>query len=130
MNADYYAEDIEAAREAIEEAGEDVVWIKAAARDPDAKPWRDQRDGQPERFPVSIAFFSPVDVSRGSGQTFSFTNETDIADYSEVGLMAGDVPFQPDGRDKIERNGALKEIVAIDRIAPNGTPILYYVGIK
>jgi hypothetical protein len=125
-----FEDDIAAAIEMIAEDGEECLWVKPAAIDPAAKPWRSPVVGIPADHPVSIAFFSPADISRGAGQAAMFVNGTEVVSFSEIGLMAGGQGFEPAVLDTIERNSGKAQVVAIDKVAPNGIAILYYVGIK
>lgn len=126
-----YGDFIALAIELIGEAGEDVVWQKPASVVEGSSPWRDERGvGIPTSFPATIAFFSPLDLARGRGQFAMFNSGTDIMSYTEVGLLAGACGFLPEVTDRLLRNGETVEIVEIDKIAPNGVPILYYVSVK
>lgn len=129
MTADDAA-DIADAKELIAERGELCQWCKPSPADPNAKPWRDVRAGIPATSNVSIAFFSPIDLQRGSGQAVSIMPGVDIASYSEIGLMAGGNNFEPEITDYLIRTSGKAEIVAIDKVAPDGVGLLYYVAVK
>lgn len=57
----------------------------------------------------------------------------EVSASNEIGLLAGGLSFVPDDADTIVRDpdGAAERmaITKIDRLAPNGTPILYYVSV-
>lgn len=116
----------------IAAAGAVVQWRKPKADVPGSDPWRDQRAGDPVPFAPAMVFLSPIDAARGRGRndTTMFVNGSEIVNYTEVGLLAGNCGFVPEVTDAILRNGNIIEIVAIDIIAPNGTPILYFVAVK
>jgi hypothetical protein len=105
------------------------VWTKPAAADPDAPPWRDTREGMPTITNVPIAFFSPSDVGKGSELFRSVMAGAEVAGSTEVGIMAGGTPFEPELADTFVRNGERLNVVKFDRIAPAGVPLLYYVWI-
>ncbi len=131
MTANPFQDDIDAALEMIAEDGELCSWFKPAPDADDAKPWRDVRDGEPVEYEnVSLAFFSPIDLARGSGQFGMFEQGTDVPSYSQIGLMAGGQEFEPEITDWIVRISGKAEIVMLDKVAPNGIAVLWYVAIK
>ena len=118
--------------EMIAAAGQTVQWRKPQPDVEGSDPWRDDRDGEPIEFAPKMVFLSPIDAARGRGRndTTMFSSGTDVVNYSEVGLLAGDCGFVPEVTDSLYRNGNVSEIAAIDKIAPNGTPILYFIAVR
>lgn len=82
-------------------------------------------------IPCKIAWFSPKDLGRGSGEFAALMLGVEIPTSGEIGLMAGNVAFEPGDEDTIIKGtgGPVVGIKSIDRLAPNGEPILYYVTI-
>lgn len=119
---------IASARRLIDKYGEACVWRKPAAPDEDvqdAEPWRDVREGDPTDVDVKIAWFPPG----GQLAFLAAISDTEIPAGTELGLMApGD--FEPLASDVLLRTGGVEaEITKIDRLAPDGTPVLYTVWI-
>jgi hypothetical protein len=105
--------------------GAECVWRRTnAAAGGDA--WNPQ-PGEPQEWPVSIAFFSPKDLGRGTGEFIAALRGTEVPTSKEIGLMAGGLEFEPSADDVIERWDGVKGIETIDRLAPNGQAILYFV---
>ena len=125
-----FAEDIEAARIAIEEDGCEAVWWKAAPDDPNAKPWR-EGEGEPTDFPLMVALFSPKDLGYGSGSYGASIDGTEIPMSAEIAMFAATPDFEPELTDWLELpNSGKSEIVRLDRLAPNDIPILWFAWIK
>lgn len=131
--AGVFDEDIQAAAELIAIYGADCLWQKPA-------PLVEDVPGYPSQGPVpdpvacKIAFFRGKDVGYASEAFMALLAGTEVPTSGEVGLMAGNVPFSPDDSDTIVRSpGEANEthltITGIDRIAPNGTPVLYFVSV-
>lgn len=117
----------------ITKNGAPVTWTKPAASDPGADPWRDERTGMADIHTPVMLFFSVIDAGRGGTRGFlkTFIGGTDVPDINEIGFLAGDCGFIPDQTDILEQqDGSVREIVAIDKIAPNGAPIIYFVMVK
>ncbi len=125
-----YDHPIATARRLIEKYGQECVWQKAAADDDSDEPWRDVREGEPTNHDVRIAWFPP-----GSNLAFlAALAGTEVPTNAESGLMAGDVPFEPLASDIVFKGddpetGQRVEITKIDRLAPNGTPVLYTIWV-
>lgn len=120
-----YDASIAAAKRMIAAKGAECVWRReTAAEGGDA--WNPQ-PGAPLEWPCSIAFFSPKDLGRGSGDFIAALRGTEVPTSKEVGLMAGGLAFEPSADDVIERWDGVKGIETIDRLAPNGEAILYFV---
>lgn len=126
-----YDRQIAAAKRVIAKKGQAVLWHKPRAVAPGGDPWNPQAAGAaPAGTPVSIAFFQPRELGRGGEEFLRSIIDTEIPTGSEIGLMAGGLPFTPEITDRIERTaGKFTAITKIDRLAPNGEPILYYVTI-
>jgi hypothetical protein len=123
------------ARRMIAAKGQACLWRKPAAQDDAADEWRDVREGDPTDTACSIAWFAPRDLGRGTENFLSAIagQNLDVPDGYEIGLMAaGD--FEPLPSDKIVKgtdpDGAEIAITTIDRLAPDGTPIFYFVKVK
>lgn len=120
-----YDASIAAAKRMIAAKGAECIWRREnAAAGGDA--WNPQ-PGAPSEWPVSIAFFSPRDLGRGSAEFLSALRGTEVPTSNEIGLMAGGLEFDPSDADVIERWDGVKGIKSIDRLAPNGQAILYFV---
>lgn len=130
-----YAGAIASAKRMIAAKGQACLWRKPAALDETADDWRDIREGEPTDVEVRIAWFSPRDLGRGTEGFLQALagSSVDVAEGSEIGLMAS-VAFEPLSSDTIVKGtdpeGAETAIQSIDRIAPDGTPILYFVKVK
>ncbi len=122
-----YDRAIASALRMIEAKGQACAWHKPADADPAADSWRDVRTGDPEGpFDVSIAWFPPA------LQTMRYlANSPDgIPEGFELGYM-GAVEFEPVNGERIERTtGEFVTVFNIDRLAPDGTPILYTLWVK
>lgn len=117
----------------IKDAGAIVVWTKPAAPVDGQKPWDDDREEVPPTFEPYMVFFSVLDAARGGTRGFfeSFMKGTEVSDASEVGFLAGNCGFTPNQADTIERpDGSIVQVVAIDKIAPAGPVVMYFVSVK
>ena len=131
MNAFDYSRSAATALRLLARYGQEVEWQKPAPAIDGSDPWRDDRgDVPPTIFRPMMAFFSPLDLSRGRGQFGMFANGTDVVNYSEVGLLAGSCGFIPEVTDVLIRGGNIAEIVETDKIAPAGVPVLYFIAVK
>lgn len=83
----------------------------------------------PDPIPVEMAFFSPRDVGRGSQEFLALLANTEIPVGQEIGLLAGGLPFEPSGVDHVIRDGAVLTVKSIDRIAPSGIPVMYFITV-
>ncbi len=93
----------------------------AAAPDP-SQPWN-PGPATPEDKDVTICFL-PVD--RQTMETFTFIKGTEVPKGSVMGLM-GNVPFNPNLKDVVIRDGVELRIANIDVLSPNGQKVLYTV---
>lgn len=125
-----YARNIASAQRMIAAKGEACSWKKPVAEAAGADPWRDVRDedAEPLDYPVRIAWFSPRDLGRGTGEFLAAIMGTEVPEGVMIGLMAGGQGFEPTVNDRITRaDSSTVEPMSIDRLAPDGTPILYFV---
>ena len=129
--AGVYDDDIATANELINEFGQPCFWQQPAPKS-GGVPGYPGAGALPQPIPCTIAFFSPKDLDRGVTQYMDVMPGTEVADSTQVGLMAGDVPFDPKNTDMIRR-GAVDavpiSIIKMDLLAPNGTPILWFVTV-
>lgn len=130
--AGVFDDDIATAQELIAEFGQDCWWQKPAPVTDDSVPGYPVVGDLPDPVPVKIAFFSGRDLNRGTFEFLAMMPGIEIPDNGEVGLLAGGLSFTPQNVDTIRR-GAIDadecSIEKIDRLAPNGTPILYYITV-
>jgi hypothetical protein len=123
---------IASAQRSIAAKGEACVWNKPVAQAEGAAPWRDVRDedAEPIAYPVKIAWFSPRDLGRGTGEFLAAIMGTEVPEGVMIGLMSGGQSFTPEDADTITRSDETTvEPMSIDRLAPDGTPILYFVKV-
>ena len=116
---------IAAAERLIDKYGEECRWLKEGEAAPGADPWRDVRAGDdPDGIPCRIAWFPP-----NSNLAFlAAISGTEIPQHSEYGLMKGNVPFDPDLTDRIERTSGKTDILRLVKLAPNGVePVLHTI---
>ena len=115
---------IQTALRLIAKNGEKVKWRvidDAAAPDP-SQPWN-PGPATPEDKDVTICFL-PVDLQ--TMETFTFIKGTEVPKGSVMGLM-GNVPFNPNLKDVVIRDGVELRIANIDVLSPNGQKVLYTV---
>lgn len=130
--ANIFDDDIATAQELIEENGQECFWQKQAPVIDDSVPGYPVVGELPDPIPVRIAFFSPRDLSRGAAEFGGMMPSTEVPDNMEIGLMAGGLPFTPENTDTIRRGSPTApetSIEKMDRLAPNGLPILYYLTV-
>ena len=110
---------IKTAQRLIAKNGEKVKWRvigDVAPTDPN-KPWEPGSALQDDKD-VTVCFL-PVDQ-----QTFNFIKGTEVPKGSVMGLM-GNVPFAPNLKDVVIRNGVELRLAYIDVLSPNGQKVLY-----
>lgn len=120
--------DIQTAQELIALYGADCLWQKPAPM-VETTPGYPEAGETPDPIPCKIAFFSSRDLGRGTEEFLAMLAGMDVPANQEIGLLAGGVSFTPEATDWIVRSGTNLAIKKIDRLAPNGTPILYYVTV-
>ena len=129
--AGVYDEDIATAQELIAEFGQDCFWQKPAPIIDNSVPGYPVAGDLPALIPVKIAFFSGRDLNRGIYEFISLMPGMEVPDNGEIGLLAGGLSFEPELTDTFIRgtdlNAAHSSVDRLDRLAPNGTPVLYYV---
>lgn len=115
---------IQTALRLIAKNGEKVKWrvIDDAAAPDSSQPWN-PGPATPEDKDVTICFL-PVD--RQTMETFTFIKGTEVPKGSVMGLM-GNVPFNPNLKDVVIRDGVELRIANIDVLSPNGQKVLYTV---
>jgi hypothetical protein len=129
--AGVFDDDIATAKELIDEFGQDCWWQKPAPQT-GGVPGYPTVGALPDPIPVKIAFFSGRDLNRGVFEFLSMMPGIEIPDNGEIGLLAGGLTFTPENTDTVRRgaiDAAESSVDKIDRLAPNGTPILYYVQV-
>lgn len=129
--AGVFDDDIATAQELIAEFGQQCYWQKPAPVTGGTAAYPEVGD-VPDPIPVKIAFFSGRDLNRGVYEFLSLIPGMEVPDSGEVGLLAGGLSFEPLATDMLRRGAADAPEVAIekiDRLAPNGTPILYYLTV-
>jgi len=112
---------IATAKRLIAQKGQAVTWksIGDPVADPN-KPWEPTSQVVTD-YSANIAFL-PINLStRKFSQAIT---GTDIPIGTEKGYM-GAQSFEPKIKDVILRNGKTLTVLSIDRIAPDGSPILY-----
>lgn len=114
----------------IDKFGAECVWTKPAPQDDTVDPWRDVREGEPTPHNVSIAFFSAKDLGYGSTLALAALAGTEVPQHNQMGLMSGDVPFSPELTDTLTFDGSDIDITKIDKLAPNGTPVLFFLWLN
>lgn len=125
-----FDDDIRTAQELIALYGADCLWNKPAPVDDETQPGYPTEGDTPDPIPCKIAFFSSRDLGRGSAEFLAMLQGTEVPVGQEIGLLAGGISFTPQNTDWITRDGVDLAIKSIDRLAPNGTPILYYVTVS
>lgn len=118
-----YDADIKGAQKQIKADGQLVTWRKPNKSTSNTQPWKSTGIAQnPTDFPVSMVFLRVTSKS-----IERFMNATDVTIGAPYALMAGGLAFVPEMTDIIIRDGVQLVVESIDILAPNGTPILYYV---
>lgn len=126
---DPYARPIATAKRLIAKYGAACTWTKPAEADDAAKPWRDLRTGPPSPYPVDIAFFSAKDLGYGSTMALAMMAGSEVPAHSQMGLMAGGQEFNPELTDTLTFGADTLDVTKIDKLAPNGEPVLFFLWI-
>ena len=127
-----FDDDIAIAKEMIAEFGQDCWWQKPPSLNTGGIPGYPVAGALPDPIPCKIAFFSPTDMARGVLQFLDMIPGTEVADNTQIGLLAGGVSFTPENTDGIRRgadDADTVSIIKIDLLAPNGTPVLYTITV-
>lgn len=128
--ANVFEPDVETAKELIALFGEECQWHKPAPETA-GEPGYPGEGVKPDPVSCKIAWFSPRDLGRGSEMFLALMRGTEVPQTGEIGLLAGGLAFLPELVDHVERaDGSLRSITKIDKLAPNGLPILYYVSVS
>lgn len=122
-----YDRQIASAKRMIAAKGAECVW-RRPQRAEGGDAWN-PKPGEPDDKPVRMVFFSPKDLGRGSGEFLAALRGTEVTTSNEIGLLAGGLDFEPSDADVIIRWDGEKGIKSIDRLAPNGQAILYFVSL-
>lgn len=128
--ANVFDEDVELATELIEEFGEEVTWVEAPVVSGGTPGYPGTASDPVKHEGIRIAFFSPRDLGMGSEMFLALLKDTEVPVGTEIGLMTGAVPFTPLADATIVRTTGEIAIDSLDRLAPNGLPILYFVKVK
>lgn len=126
-----YAPFIATAIKLIDKFGRTCYWQKPPAYE-GGTPGYPGVGETPEAIQCKMAFFSPRDLDRGVMEQLGMMPGTEVPDNAQIGLLAGGISFTPENTDHIYLDEALSESLAIekiDRIAPNGEPVLYFVTV-
>lgn len=127
-----YDRSIATAQRLIRKWGEPCSWQKPAPTT-ETVPGYPEVGAAPDPVPCYLAFFSGRDLGRGRGlEAFlAMMPGMEVPKSNEFALLAGGLDFAPENTDTITRSdGNLVAIKDIDRLAPNGTPVLYYVALE
>jgi hypothetical protein len=119
-----YTRQIESAKRLIAKYGQAVTFRKIANGTPEnlEMPWKPGPAVQTD-YSVSMAFFP---VGRVKNEFEHYSKDMQTPEGSELGYMASQ-DFVPAIKDVVLRGGEVLTVRSIDRIAPDGTPILYIV---
>ena len=126
-----FDDDIETAKELILEFGQVCYWQKPAPL-VEVVPGYPSDGAIPAPTECRIAFFSEKDLGRGRVSFRELIPTTEVGMSAEVGLLAGGQSFAPEMLDSILRGSlgaAPTAIVSIDRLAPNGDAVLYFIKV-
>lgn len=129
-----YDDFIATAQELIDEFGRACWWQKPVAAGTSTVPGYPDDDTTPvAAIPCKIAFFSQRDMARGVLEYFEQMVGSEVLANAQIGLLAGGTSFSPEVTDKIlfDSNGTTSTSISkIDVLAPNGTPVLYILGVS
>lgn len=127
-----FANQLAMAQRLIAKYGQFVTWNSQSLGAPvdGSQPWK-ASDAPAVSKQIKIAFFP---LNRKTIYTLGFLtgstpNISDVHNVFEYGLMAS-VPFTPNQKDTVVRNGQQLRIDGIDVLRPDGTPLLYTVYFK
>lgn len=119
---------IATAQRLIAKFGQDCEWQQQTPEDGGTPGY--PGDGVvPDPIPCKIAWFAPRDLGRGTEVFAALMAGIEVSSSNEIGLLAGGLTFEPDDADTIIRGTERLAIKQIDRLASNGTPVIYYVQV-
>lgn len=128
-----FDDDIATAQELIAEFGRTCYWQKPAPASGGVPGYPGVGALRPSALvQCTMAFFSPKDLDRGVQQFLDMIPGTEVPDNGQVALLAGGLAFTPENTDHIyfdTGRSAGVSISKIDLLAPNGTPVLYFVTV-
>lgn len=119
---------IATAKRLIARYGQDCLWQQPAPTTEDVPGYPTVGD-KPEPIPVRIAWFAPRDLGRGTEEFMALMAGIEVPSGTEIGLLAGGLDFEPNDEDTVIRDGNELSVKKLDRLAPNGQAILYYVSV-
>lgn len=124
MAGTVYSRQIATAQRIIKAKGAKCTWRQRPdVADDDDKPWNAE-ERPPVDKPVSIAFFPD-----GQKTFAALMKGEDAPEGVEIGYM-GAVDFEPAVGDTVIRNGVGLRVASVTPLQPDGTPILYTIGIE
>jgi hypothetical protein len=121
-----YARQIASAQRLIKKKGLLVTWRKLVRTQNNVQPWKGTTANQD--FQVYIVFLRKGGNLASALQ--SLFKGTEITQGAPNGIMGSIPGLIPELTDVVIRNGVTLAISAIDPLAPDGTPILYFVEFK
>ena len=126
--------DIATAQELIAEFGRDVWFEGQVGLDTTVPgyPSEDPLAPDPTLYKTKMAFFAPKDLDRGVMQFFDQMPRTEVPDNTQIGLLAGGQSFEPNVAQTIwfeQSKQTSTSISKIDILAPDGTPVLYFITV-
>lgn len=86
----------------------------------------------PDPIPCRIVWFSPRDLDRGVQEQLGMVEDSEVPEGMLIGLMAGGQTFTPENTDTVRRGAVDADpiaVMSIDKVAPNGTDVLYFVRV-
>lgn len=117
-----FSRQIASVQRQIKRKGQSVIWRKIARNANVNQPWKGT-DGAPQDNAVFILFLKGGLANAAQ----SLLNNTDVTEGAPDALMAGGLSFTPEMTDVVIQNGVTLAIAKIDKLAPDGTAILYYL---
>lgn len=126
-----YASFVATGQRLIDRYGQTCYWQKPAPIDDETTtPGYATVGAVPTPVECKIAWFSPRDLDRGVQETLGMMEDSEVPEGMYIGLLAGGQSFEPDNTDTVRRGAIDADAIAvmsIDKVAPNGTDVLYFV---
>lgn len=119
-----YAQEIKGVQVDIKRAGQSCTWTKIPRTANDTQPWKGGTTPVPQNFPNTYILFLKGGLSNALQHLMK---NTDVTDGAPDAIMAGGLSFTPELTDVVIRGTETLLISDIDILAPDGTPILYYL---